>query len=176
MKILKYTAIFILGLIALILAIALMLPNEYGVSRSILINAPSDKIYPHIADPKAWKNWSVWNQRDPNMNMNYSGTSQGAGAIWTWQSKSEGNGNMKFTHAQQNQQIDYELSFEGMGKPSTGSLILSQENGATKITWNMKGSSEGNLMMKLFAPFMDNMIGPDFEGGLQNLKKLVEQG
>jgi hypothetical protein len=39
----------------------------------------------------------------------------------------------------------------------------------------MTGTSEGNLMMKYFAPFMDKMVGPDFEAGLKNLKEVAEK-
>ena len=81
---------------------------------------------------------------------------------------------MKFTAAIENQKIDYELHFEGMGQPSSGTLPFEAQTGATKITWSMHGTSEANLMMKLFAPFMDKMVGPDFQAGLDNLKKLAE--
>lgn len=176
MKILKWVFGSLLGLILIILAIAMMLPNDYAVSRSITINAPAEKIYTLVADPKEWKKWSVWNQRDPAMQMTFSGPASGAGAGWDWQSKSQGNGGMKFTAAVENQKIDYELHFEGMGKPSSGALLFEAQTGVTKITWSMHGTSEGNLMMKLFAPFMDKMVGPDFQAGLDNLKKLAEQG
>lgn len=165
-----------MGLVVIILAIALVLPNEYAVSRTVTINAPAEKIYALMADPKEWKNWSVWNQRDPAMQMTYSGPASGAGAGWDWQSKSQGNGGMKFITAIENQKIDYELHFEGMGKPSVGTMLFETQTVATKITWSMHGTSEGNLMMKLFAPFMDKMVGPDFQAGLDNLKKLAEQG
>jgi hypothetical protein len=29
--------------------------------------------------------------------------------------------------------------------------------------------------MKFFAPFMDRMVGPDFESGLKNLKDIAEK-
>ena len=63
-----------------------------------------------------------------------------------------------------------------MGKPSNGALTLEPEGTGTKVTWSMLGTSEGNFMMKLFAPFMDNMVGPDFEDGLKNLKAVAEKG
>ena len=63
-----------------------------------------------------------------------------------------------------------------MGEPSTGAMLFEAQAGTTKITWSMHGTSKGNLMMKLFAPFMDKMVGPDFQAGLDNLKKLAEQG
>lgn len=175
MKILKWLLGIIVALIVLVCAVALMLPNEYTVTRSIVINAPPEKIYPLIAAPAEWKKWSVWNQRDPAMQMSFSGPASGTGAAWDWQSKTEGSGGMKFTQAAPNQYIDYELHFEGMGKPSSGALRLEPQADGTKLTWSMQGTTEGNLMMKLFSPFMDKMIGGDFDGGLKNLKKLAEQ-
>ncbi len=53
---------------------------------------------------------------------------------------------------------------------TSGSQVVS-----TKVSWTMNGTSEGNLMMKFFAPLMDKMVGPDFDTGLNNLKKLAER-
>ena len=176
MTILKRILIGLIGLIALIIGLAYLMPNHYGVIRSIEINSTPDKIYPLLVAPKEWKKWSVWNQRDPNMEMLYAGPETGAGASWDWKSKSQGNGGMKFIKVAANQVVTYELSFEGMGKPSSGALTLEPMGTSTKVTWSMVGTSEGNLMMKLFAPFMDKMVGPDFEDGLKNLKAVVEKG
>jgi uncharacterized protein YndB with AHSA1/START domain len=130
-------------LAALLTVIAYLLPNKYGITRSITINASPDKIYALLVAPKEWKKWSVWNQRDPNMEMLFSGPESGAGAAWDWKSKSQGNGGMKFLQVANNQAINYELHFEGMGKPSTGSIVLETQANATVVTWSMNGSSEG---------------------------------
>jgi uncharacterized protein YndB with AHSA1/START domain len=175
MKIIKWIAGILLTLVVVVLGIAYSLPNDYKVSRSITVSAAPEKIFPLISVTKEWKNWSVWNQRDPAMEMQYSGPESGSGAAWDWKSKSQGNGGMKFTQVNAPQKLEYELHFEGMGKPSTGAFLLEKQGDGTKITWDMHGSSEGNLMMKLFAPFMDKMVGPDFEAGLANLKKVAEQ-
>lgn len=175
MKILKYLLTGLIGLILILIAVAYSLPNQYGVSRSMTINASSDKVYALIAAPKEWKKWSVWNQRDPNMEMLYSGPEVGSGASWDWKSKTEGDGGMKFLTAVPNQVINYELHFDGMGKPSNGALLLEAQGNQTKITWSMTGTTEGNFMMKLFVPFLDKMVGPDFENGLKNLKTIAEK-
>ena len=175
MKILKRILISLLSLLVLIIVLAYLMPNHYGVIRSIQIQASPDKIYPLIASPKEWKKWSVWNQRDPKMEILFSGPETGAGASWDWKSESQGNGGMKLTKVAENQVINYELHFEDMGKPSKGALTLEPEGTSTKVTWSMVGSSEGNFMMKLFAPFMDKMVGPDFEDGLKNLKAVAEK-
>jgi len=175
MKILKRSLIGLSILILLYIAFALSLPHQYGITRSIEIKAPAAKVYASIAAPKEWEKWSVWNQRDPNMEMSYAGPEQGSGASWDWKSKSEGNGGMKFLSVSENQVVNYELHFEDMGKPSTGAITLDTEGAITKVNWSMNGSSEGNFMMKLFVPFMDKMVGPDFEQGLKNLKALSEK-
>lgn len=175
MKILKWILITLISLFILLVITALFLPNHYEMSRGILINASAEKIYPYVASPKEWPLWSIWNQRDPHMQITYSGPISGNGAAWEWKSESQGNGGMKFGQAVNNQSIQYELHFEGMGKPSTGAITLTPNGSSTMVTWSMKGTSDENLMMKLMGPLMDKMVGPDFEAGLQNLKKLSEK-
>ena len=175
MKLIKLGAIIITSIIVFLIGIAYLLPNEYGVTRSIMIKASPEKIFPYLVTPKEWTKWSVWNQRDPNMLMTYNGIPSGQGASWTWQSKSQGNGSMTFTQIAENVSIKYELQFEGMGKASIGTLMLENKGEMTELTWTMTGNSQGNFMMKLFAPFMNQMVGPDFDAGLTNLKTLLEK-
>lgn len=175
MKAVRYTLGFLLLLVLLIIGLALLQPNHYSVSRSILIKAAPEKIYSLIATPRSWKNWSVWNQRDPAMQMQFSGPDSGQNAAWEWKSKTQGNGGMRFTSAIANRELAYELHFEGMGKPSTGTLRIEKTGDGCTVLWDMQGSTEGNLMMKLFQPFMDRMVGSDFDAGLKNLRKIVEQ-
>lgn len=175
MKILKKSLLVLLALILIWFAFAFSLPHQYGVTRSIVIQAKPQQIYGLIVAPKEWKKWSVWNQRDPQMQITYSGPEQGKGAKWDWKSQSEGNGGMVLLDVGDNQVVNYQLHFEGMGKPSAGSIMLDLEGDQTKVTWSMTGSTEGEWMMKLFVPFMDRMVGPDFEKGLANLKQLVEK-
>jgi hypothetical protein len=85
-------------LAALLTVIAYLLPNKYGITRSITINASPDKIYALLVAPKEWKKWSVWNQRDPNMEMLFSGPESGAGAAWDWKSKSQGEARVNSGH------------------------------------------------------------------------------
>ena len=58
---------------------------------------------------------------------------------------------------------------------STGALTLSPQGDATRVSWTNEGNMDNNPMMRWFAPFMDRMMGPDFEGGLANLKALAEK-
>ena len=169
LKILKY----LVGLVVLLVAVAFLLPSTYSAERSMIINAPAEKVFPLIANQKEWKRWSVWNQRDPNMELSYSGPESAAGSKWAWKSKSEGNGGMEWSAVEANKRVGYILTMEGM-TPSTGDLFVVPDGAGTKVTWTMKGDSGMNPMFRWFGLFMDKMIGPDFEAGLKNLKKLAE--
>jgi uncharacterized protein YndB with AHSA1/START domain len=176
MRWLKRIAFTLVAIVALLLLIGLLLPSGFKVQRSILIAAPAAKIYPLIADPRQWKNWGVWNRRDPAMAMTYAGADSGAGAKWSWQSKTEGNGEMEFMAAVPDERIDYVLTFPEFGMSSRGQLRLEPEGAATRVTWTNEGDMGANPINRYFALMMDRMVGPDFEAGLANLKGLAEKG
>ena len=167
-------ALALLVIVGLFVAVGLLLPSGFKVQRTVEFSAPPDRIYPLIADPREWKRWSVWNRRDPAMTMQYSGEPRGTGARWSWKSASEGNGEMEFTRAVANERVDYALSFPDMGMRSSGQLRLEPQGAGTRVTWTNEGDMGGNPVNRYFGLFMDRLVGPDFEGGLKNLKVLVE--
>jgi uncharacterized protein YndB with AHSA1/START domain len=145
------------------------------VQRAVDVAAAPERIYPLIADPREWKRWSVWNRRDPDMQLQFSGASSGTGARWAWKSASEGNGEMEFTNAVVNERVDYALAFPDMGMRSSGQFRLERVGPATRVTWTNEGDVGANPVNRYFGLLMDRMVGPDFEGGLANLKAIAER-
>ena len=96
-----------------------------------------------------------------------------AGSKWSWKSKSEGNGSMEFSAVERNKRVGYILTMEDM-KPATGDLTFTPDGTGTKVSWDINGDAGMNPVFRWFGLFMDTMIGPDFEAGLKNLKKLAE--
>lgn len=171
LKLLKWLAM----LIALLLIIGLFLPAKYEAQRSIVINAPPEKIQALVDAPKEWLRWSPWNARDPNMKITYSGPERGTGAKWSWVSKSEGNGSMEMNEIVPVNKVTYTLTMEGMGAPSRSEILFTPEAGKTKVTWRMYGEHGMNPIHRWFSLFMDKLVGPDFEAGLKSLKALAEK-
>ena len=174
MKVVKWILIVVGGLAAIFFVGAALITPTYKVERSTVINAPAPKIYALISDPKAWTRWTVWNQREPNMKMAFSGAPAGQGARWEWEGK-DGKGNMEFTGAVPDKSVTYRLGFVEMNMFSTGALTLTPQGNATRVSWTNEGDMGRNPMMRWFAPFMDKMMGPDFEAGLAKLKALAEK-
>jgi uncharacterized protein YndB with AHSA1/START domain len=166
----------VIGSIVLLIVVAgFMIPSSFSVQRSIEINAAPRKVYDLIVEPKKWKDWSVWTRRDPEMRITYSGPPFGMGAKWSWVSKSEGTGAMEFTRVEPDRTVEYSLSFPDYNMRSTGALRLEPSGNATRVTWSNTGDVGGNPIKHYLALMMDRMVGPDFEGGLANLKALAEK-
>jgi uncharacterized protein YndB with AHSA1/START domain len=175
LKILKWLLIAIVAMMAILLIGGFTLSPEFRAVRSTVIKAPADKVYALVADPREWKRWTVWNQRDPAMTITYSGPATGAGAGWAWQSKTEGDGKMTFTAADPGKRVAYELFFPDFGTTSTGAVELTPEGSGTKVSWSMNGNMGSNPLLRWMALFGDKMVGPDFEAGLANLKAIAEK-
>ena len=119
MRWLKWILGLVLALAALLVGGGLLLSPQFEVSRSIRINAPADKVYALVASPRAWKEWSVWNRRDPAMQITYFGPESGTGAGWSWVSQSEGDGRMTLVQADPPRKVVFELYFPDFGSTST---------------------------------------------------------
>lgn len=174
MNILKNLIIGVVALVMAFLVVGFFLPSEFRVERSITIDAPSDKIYAQLVDLRNWKKWGVWFKRDPNMQITYSGEVAQLGMTSSWISEQEGSGEMTILSLEPDKSLTYSLYFPDFDMSSTGEFTLSQVDGQTQVTWADYGDVGSNPINHYFAYMMDSMVGPDFEGGLQNLKVLVE--
>jgi len=174
---LKKIAIVVAVLVAAILGFATTKPDMFRVERSITIQAPPEKIFPHISDFHAWSAWSPWEKLDPAMKRTYSGTANGKGAIYEWEGNSEvGQGRMEILDANPSSGVTIKLDFI---KPMEGHSIADfkfvPEGSATKVTWAMHGPN--NYLSKVMQVFMnmDTMLGGYFETGLGDLKTAAEK-
>jgi uncharacterized protein YndB with AHSA1/START domain len=173
----KWFKRILIGAIALLLlfaAVGLALPSRFRIERSVTIAAPAEKVYPLIAAPAEWKRWTAWNQRDPKMQTEYAGPATGVGARWSWRSEAEGNGAMEFTEAVPGQRLTYRLTFPDLGMQSTGQLRLEPQGAGVRVSWSNEGDMGVSPVNRWFGLFMDRLVGPDFEAGLANLKRLAE--
>ena len=175
MKTIKWVLGALVALVLLLAVGGMMLSPKFKVSRTVTVNAPPDKVYALVADPRRWKEWTVWNQRDPAMQITYSGPPSGSGAGWAWKSKTEGDGRMTFTTAEPGRRLGYELFFPDFGTTSTGELLLQAAGTGTQVSWTMNGDMGSNVVFRWMTLFADRMVGKDFDGGLANLKALAEK-
>ncbi len=176
MKRLLKIAALLLALLGGLLVIGGWLLNPvYRVERSLVIAASPELVYRHLDSSEGWRRWGVWFHRDPQLELQRSGAEQGAGAAWSWRSASQGNGSMRLTETEVPHRVAYELRIDDWA-PSSGELRLAAEGQGTRVIWLMQGDVGGNPLNRWLVLFIDRLVGPDFEEGLNNLKSLAEQG
>jgi len=171
----KWTLVIVILLSIGLVGGGMMLSPAFTVQRSLIVDAPPQQVYAWVADPRGWKQWSIWTQRDPAMAITYSGPASGAGAAWSWQSASEGDGKMTFTSVEPGRRVAFELRLAGFDATSRGELRFAPEGSGTRVTWTMDGDTGANPLYHWFALFADSFVGPDFERGLANLKAVAEK-
>ena len=67
-------------LVLLLVLVAFVLPRHYKVERAMVMKAKPEAVLAQVADLKVWKNWGVWQERDPQMKLSYSAPSSGVGS------------------------------------------------------------------------------------------------
>ncbi len=166
------------GLVAvwlLLLLIGLVLPGHYRVERSVVVAAKPAKIYPLVGDLRSWAKWGVWFERDPAMKISYSPVTSEVGSWSSWTSKSQGDGKMTISLVRPPEAFEYRMDFSDMGMVARGTLVLAPVGDlSTRATMSMEGDLGRSPINRWFGLFMDKLIGPDFDSGLSNLKRLAE--
>jgi hypothetical protein len=155
--------------------IGFVLPGHYRVERSIVIQARPAAVFPLVGDLKAWRRWGVWFSRDPAMQIEYSPATTEVGAWSQWKSKSQGDGKMTISAVHPDDDFEYTMLFADIGMVSHGTMALTPvAGGSTRVTMGMEGDLGHNPLYRWFGVFMDKLVGPDFEAGLANLKRVAE--
>lgn len=160
----------------LIILIALFLPKEFVVQRSIDINGSPEKVFPYISDLRAWEKWSAWQEQDSTLNFTYEGASEGIGAVQKWNGKITGKGSVTITGSDPRKGIDYTMTMSDGNLKLYGGLHFKNIKGdSLELVWNSTCNLGGNPLMRYFGLFVESALGPDYEKGLKKLNGLVEE-
>ena len=151
-------------------------PDEFMVTRSTLISAPPEKVFPHVNDFHKWEAGSPWAKMDPACKYSYSGAATGVGAGFAWDgNKQVGAGGMTIIESAPNHLIRIKLEFLKPFKAmNTAEFTFKFAGNQTDVTWSMSGKN--NFFFKAFGLFVncDDMVGKDFAKGLAAIKSLAE--
>ena len=156
------------------MAIGIILPKNYTVSRSVVINAPTEKIHTYVNDLNMLNQWSPWEESDPDLIIQKGHITSGVGAHQSWSGKS-GSGELTLTKSDPDIGIEYKLLFNEKKYKCESSIKYKNHTNSTEVVWNMNGYANMPVLGGYFALLMDSMVGPMFEKGLHRLKRVVEQ-
>ncbi|HBC79926.1 MAG TPA: polyketide cyclase [Bacteroidales bacterium] len=178
-KILKIAGLILLFLIVIMLLVAAFAGKEYSVEREVTMNSPKQVVFDFAKYLKNQNKYSVWAKIDPNMKTEFRGTDGTVGFVSGWDSenKNAGRGEQEITGIEEGTRIDYELRFYEPMK-STDKAFMSFESvndSVTSVRWGIYGKIKYPMNLSLLFMDMDAMLGKDLEGGLKNLKLILEK-
>lgn len=178
MKVLKIILIILLVLIAVPLIVAVFLPEDYSVEREVLIKKPHGEVYGYVSLLKNQDNFSTWSLKDPTMKKTYTGSDGQVGFIAGWESEDPdvGVGEQEIIGINEGKRIDYALRFKEPFEASDIAYMEFEEidTNQTKVIWGFEGHMDYPMNAMLAFMDMENLIGNDFEKGLQHLKEILE--
>lgn len=162
-------------LIAIVAVAGYTQPRVVELTRSTVIDAPADQIYPHLVSLEATRAWSPWMGLDPDMQVTLSGPDSGVGNTMAWVSEVDnvGTGSQTITAVSENERVETALDFGDMGT-AEAQFALASDGAGTRVDWSFQTDMGNNPVGRWFGAMIKNQVGADYDTGLANLKALVE--
>lgn len=151
--------------------------GELKVSRSAVVEATPADVRPFANDLVKWKEWSPWDDLDPNQKEEHSEPSSGKGAWYSWDGNDDvGAGKMTVLEDEPGRVV-HEIAFKRpMEDTAQAQMVWTAKDAThTEVTWSFH--QELGFGGKLANVFMDieGMLGKDYEKGMNQLKPVVEK-
>lgn len=170
---LKFIGIILLLVIVYAVIAMLAFSKDYHYEKSIVINAPKEKVWQYTGSLKGYNMWDPFSKEIKNIKITYSGEGDKIGDSYHWKGD-DSEGEQSITAISPNEKLTTQLHFikpfEGNAKSN---MILTPEGNGTKVTWMI--DNELNAMMKIMKPMMESNMDKMFGQGLNDLKKLSEK-
>lgn len=170
----------LVGLVALLFALGFVLPDRAYVEREIIIKAPAEEVYGHISDLNAWDGWSPWTkiqQREKRAasGFNQHATSQLAGSALGVSAE-------EIIAVAPPGHVVARLGRGSMGEANAAFKLIPLSDGSTKVVWTYHANTREGVPVHLqpistyLGYIAEPMLGPSYEEGLSNLKRIAEAG
>jgi predicted transcriptional regulator YdeE len=144
---------------------------QFNVRKSVLIDAPLERVYDTVRDFKLWPIWSPWLIAEPDCNVTFSND----GRTYSWDGTIVGAGENGVTQETRPKEIHYRLVFQKPWKSvASVAFAFAEKDAQVEATWSMESSLP--LFLFWMKSMMSAFLGMDYERGLLMLKDYVETG
>ena len=151
-------------------------PDRTHIERSIQVQGTVADLEPHVVDFTTFVSWSPWADLDPDQVNTFSDPPSGLGAWYAWEGNADvGKGRMDLTLVEPGR-VTHHLTFiEPIPAEADASILWVEAGDGLQVTWTY--DAENDFMAKAMSLFldMDSLLGPDYEKGLDALKRNVER-
>lgn len=172
--VIKRVGIGILAATLLVAGIGLLLPREYTVSRSVVIEASRDRVHGLCSDLEQWPRWTPWFRADPGLEITLGSTTHGRGAHQSWVG-GNGAGELTFTRCEEDWGVAFDMTLDDSGRLMASSMRYTVAETGVEVTWELAGDNGFNPLGRFAGLLMDMVVGPMFDEGLARLKLVAEE-
>ena len=160
---------------AVFIMIGLSLPSQWEAEASTWIEAPPGSVYAAVAPLRAWRDWAVWFEHDPDMEVDYDGPAEGAGASYRWSGNSSvGSGEFRVVSAVPGHRIELNLSMNDGLFEAHGPIRLTPERNGTLVSWVLQGDFGSDPFGRFNRRFLEQSVAATLQESLDRLKRAVE--
>lgn len=162
------------GLIIAVFAIAplIVLPSSKTVTRNKLVEADRSEVFQLLSTTQGFQLFNPYKDTDPDLQIKPFGPSDGVGAGFSFEGK-EGKGTQTIVAMSENKTVKMNIDLGALGKP-VQTFTLSPQGSKTLVEWSVKSDFGLNPVFRVFGLFVDGMLGPIYERGLDNMNKVLK--
>ena len=162
------------GLLALLMfgfvAVGVMLPGSFEVTRSVEVDATPEQVFPFLGDLSKWDVWTPWGA----VESQFEGPTAGAGARRVWDDPQMGDGALEIVQSDPPREVRYVVEVEGGALRFEGALsVRGRGGGASVVTWTERADLGWNPLLGWTAAGMETSQGAQMEESLARLREVV---
>lgn len=177
MKFIKYLIVFLFALVVGFYIYGyLALEDEARVSRSVMIDRPAKMVFKTVNSMRNFNQWSPWYGIDPEAKYQFSGPEAGVDSAMSWSGNEQvGKGRQRIVESVPNRLVKSLLQFDGRNDDSSFATVeIEERDGKSHVKWIFETNFKGNIIGRYTGLLLEKMLAPQYEKGLLNLKKLLE--
>jgi uncharacterized membrane protein len=177
LPVIQIVLLAVLGVALLLVVIGAILPRNWRVERSIMINAPARAVHDAVSDLEHWSEWAQWDRAALSPRNELGEPRSGAGATLRWHGQGrsgETTGEVRIVESDPARGVWFEHRLSG-AEPSRAALLYAPKPGVTEVTWRDEGELPP-IVGGLFLDYFQTRLAEHMNEGLARLKQLVEHG
>lgn len=169
MKLKKIASLTGCALVALTAA-TFALPRHVSVARTATFDADAQAVLALAASNQGYQEFNPYKNSDPALKIDLFGPVSGVGSGFHFDSK-DGKGSQTVTEVTP-EKVTYAVDLGPLGQP-TQSITVMPTDAGTEVTWRVESDMGFNSAFRVFGLFMNGVMGPVFEQGLENLAEVA---
>ena len=176
MRLLKMFLFGLIGLFGVITIIGLFIPSSVKVTRGIIVDADSAKVFEQLSDVKNWAQWMPWITTDGGALVQLSPVTNQPGSYFKWKGLNvKGSGTISLTNITQ-QLIDVKYELKDMNDSEGGFRITPSATNKkqTEVQWFMDYPLKWYPWERFYGIFFNSIMEPAFDKGLESFRSYVE--